>query len=245
VTHIDERRLETDLGYRFGYLAEFMEFASEDVAAIHAAAPALAPLVPDLVDAVYDKLSDYDATWRHFLPRQHGYEGALPASLEELTQEHEQIRFRKGHLARYLASLVTKAYDAKMVEYLDMVGKMHTPRAGSPKLDVPLVQMNALMGFVSDALIGTILGLGLDRVQEVRTVRAFNKLLWLQNDLINRHYQGAPKPSRRVDMTWTLEPVENEDGRSGCDHVERLDRTIPGRRPEHPGWDSGGPAIVN
>ena len=56
--------------------------------------------------------------------------------------------------------------------------------------------MNALMGFVSDALTGTILGLGLDREQEVRTVRAFNKLLWLQNDLINRHYQGAREPSR-------------------------------------------------
>ena len=25
----------------------------------------------------------------------------------------------------------------------------------------------------------------------MRTVRAFNKLLWLQNDLITRHYQDA------------------------------------------------------
>ncbi len=78
MTHIDERRLETDLGYRFDYLAEFMGFAAEDIAAIHAAAPALAPLVPTLVDAVYDKLQDYDATWRHFLPRQHGYDGPVP-----------------------------------------------------------------------------------------------------------------------------------------------------------------------
>jgi hypothetical protein len=209
VTHIDERRLETELGYRFGYLAEFLGFDSEDIAAIHAAAPALAPLVPSLVDAVYDKLNGYDATWRHFLPRQHGYEGSLAESVEGLTQEHEQIQFRKRHLGRYLVSLVTKAYDAKMVEYLDMVGRMHTPKAGSPKLDVPLVQMNALMGFVSDALIGTILGLGLDREQEVRTVRAFNKLLWLQNDLINRHYQGPPEPSRRVEVSRALEPVEN------------------------------------
>ena len=45
---------------------------------------------------------------------------------------HEQIKFRKGHLGRYLASLVTKAYDAKMVAYLDMVGRIHTPRAGAP-----------------------------------------------------------------------------------------------------------------
>ncbi|HEY2157650.1 MAG TPA: protoglobin family protein [Isosphaeraceae bacterium] len=187
---IDEARLETDLAYRFGYLARFMGFGAEDVEAIHAAAPHLAPLVPTLVDAVYDKLHGYDATWRHFMPRQSGYGGAVPERLEELTMDHAQIQFRKGHLARYLEALVTRTYDDKMVQYLDMVGKMHTPRAGSAALDVPLVQMNALLGFVADALTATILGLGLPREQEVRTVRAFGKLLWLQNDLINRHYQA-------------------------------------------------------
>jgi hypothetical protein len=195
VKRIDEGRLESDLGYRFGYLAEFMGFGPNDVAAVHGAAPALAPLVPTLVEAVYQKLHTYDATWRHFLPRQSGYDGPPPADLGELTPDHPQIRYRKEHLARYLAALVTKPYDGKMVEYLDMVGKMHTPKAGSAAIDVPLVQMNALLGFVSDALTVTILGLGLDREREAATLRAFNKLLWLQNDLINRHYQEAREPA--------------------------------------------------
>ena len=110
-------------------------------------------------------------------------EKPVPASLRK-----RFIRFRKEHLGRYLAALVTKPYDGKMVQYLDMVGKIHTPKAGSKELDVPLVQMNALMGFVADALTATILGLGLDRATEVRTLRAFCKLLWVQNDLIVRHY---------------------------------------------------------
>jgi Protoglobin len=188
---IDEQRLEEDTVYRVGYLSEFMGFGAEDIAAIHSAAAHLAPLVPVLVDAVYDKLFSYDATKRHFVPRQFGYHGPVPESIEALTQDHEMIQFRKAHLARYLVALVTRDYDGKMISYLDMVGKMHTPNAGSPELDVPLVQMNALLGFVSDALINVILGLGLDRESEVRTVRAFNKLLWLQNDLITRHYQAA------------------------------------------------------
>lgn len=186
--HIDEARLESDLGYRFGYLTEFMGFSAEDVAAIHASASVLAPLVPALVDAVYDKLQTYDSTWRHFLPRQHGYEGSIPENLEQLGMDHAQIQFRKQHLARYLAALVTKPYDGKMLNYLDTVGKMHTAKAGASEIQVPLVQMNALMGFVADALTATILGLGLPREREVQTVRAFQKLLWLQNDLINRHY---------------------------------------------------------
>ena len=196
LTQIDEPRLETDLTYRFGYLAEFIGFGPADVAAVHAAAPHLAPLVPGLVDAVYEKLHTYDATWRHFVPRQHGYAGEAPIDLAHLTLDHPQIAFRKQHLGRYLVALVTKPYDGKMVEYLDMVGKMHTDKAGSKELFVPLVQMNALMGFVSDALTATVLGLGLDRDAEARTLRAFGKLLWVQNDLISRHYArpGAGVP---------------------------------------------------
>ena len=192
---IDEKRLESDLGFRFQYLAEFMGFGPDDIATIHAAGPALAPLVPTLVDAVYEKLHSYDATWRHFVPRQFGYEGAVPKTLDEVTVDHEMIQFRKQHLARYLTTLVSKPYDGKMIAYLDFVGKMHTPKAGAKELVVPLVQMNALLGFVADAFNNTILNLGLDREQEVRTLRAFSKLLWLQNDLINRHYQGPSVPT--------------------------------------------------
>jgi hypothetical protein len=185
---IDEPRLETDLGYRFGYLAEFVGFGSDDIAAVHDAAPLLAPLVPVLVDAVYDKLHSYTSTWRHFVPRQHGYTGEAPIDLASLTMDHPQIVFRKQHLARYLTALVSRKYDGKMVEYLDMVGKMHTEKAGSKELFVPLVQMNALMGFVADAVNATIFGFGLDQETEAKTVRAFSKLLWIQNDLIVRHY---------------------------------------------------------
>ncbi|MFM7846931.1 MAG: protoglobin family protein [Planctomycetota bacterium] len=189
MNHIDEPRLESDLGYRFQYLAEFMGFDAADIAAIHGSASLLGPLVPGLVNAVYNKLQTYDATWRHFLPRQSGYTGDIPTELTELTADHPQIQFRKNHLARYLVALVTKPYDGQFLGYLDMVGKIHTPGAGSTEINVPLVQMNALMGFVADAVTSTILGLNLDRAAEVSTLRAFQKLLWIQNDLIHRHYQ--------------------------------------------------------
>ena len=193
---IDERRLESDTGYRFGYLAEFIGFAEEDIAAIHASAGLLAPKVAGLVDAVYVKLFGYDATKRHFVPRQEGYEGPTPESIEALTLDHPLIAFRKQHLGRYLETLVTRPYDAKMVSYLDMVGKMHTEKSGNAQLLIPLVQMNALLGFVADALTATILGMGLGAETQTRTLRAFGKLLWIQNDLIGRHYQANPGPSQ-------------------------------------------------
>lgn len=193
--HIDENRLESDLAYRFEYVSQFMGFSAEDIQAIHAAAEHLAPLVPQLVDAVYDQLFSFDATKRHFVPRQSGYEGDVPENIDTLKPDHEMIQFRKQHLGRYLVNLVTKPYDASMWNYLDLVGKIHTPNFGSKDLDVPLVQMNALMGFVSDALLQTLCRLGLDQNTERRTVFAFNKLLWIQNDLITRHYQAEPVAS--------------------------------------------------
>jgi hypothetical protein len=186
---IDEPRLETDLQYRFQYLAEFIGFNESDVATILGAAKHLAPVVPALVEAVYKKLFTYDATARHFVPRQSGYEGETPVRLEDLTPSHPMIAFRKDKLARYLAKLVTGPYDAKMATYLDMVGKIHTEKAGSPMLVVPLVQMNALMGFVADALLATLFSLELPQAEKVQAIRSFNKLLWIQNDLITRHYQ--------------------------------------------------------
>ncbi|MFQ3648801.1 MAG: protoglobin domain-containing protein [Gemmataceae bacterium] len=71
---------------------------------------------------------------------------------------------------------------------IDMVGKLHTAKAGNLEVVVPLVQINALMGYVAESLLNTILNLGLERETEKRTLRAFNKLLWVQNDLLVRHY---------------------------------------------------------
>ncbi len=185
---MDETRLDKDTPYRVRYLAQFMGFCQEDIQAIHDSAAHLGPLVPSLVDAIYVRLFNFDATKRHFLRRNEGYQDALPATLEELTLDHPQIKMRKQHLSAYLVRLVTKPYDDAMSEYLDMVGKIHTQKGGNLEIVIPLVQMNALMGFVSDALVTTLLKLPLHCDQKIKMVRAFGKLLWIQNDLIARHY---------------------------------------------------------
>ncbi|REJ67054.1 MAG: hypothetical protein DWQ31_12385 [Planctomycetota bacterium] len=187
---IDEAVLEVDTVARYRYLAEFIGFDETDAAAIHQLAGYLAPHINRIVERTYEKLLAYDATARHFLPRQHGFDGELPASLAALSADDAQIQFRKEHLSRYLMHLLGHAYNDKMAEYLDMVGKMHTPQAGSREIDVPLVQMNALMGLLSDCLLTQIMELDLDAATKIDAVRSWNKLLWIQNDLIGRHYQA-------------------------------------------------------
>ena len=180
----------------------------QDVAVIHCLQLQLMPHINRMVQTTYDKMLSYTSTARHFLPRQHGYEGTLPQDLSDLSQEDAQVQFRKEHLRRYLMSLLGNPYDARMTKYLDVVGKIHTPHAGNKQINVPLVQMNALMGLLSDVLTDMIFRLEMDRHEAQMAVRAFGKLLWIQNDLINRHYSGAPqgepqpKPSQPAPAAW-------------------------------------------
>lgn len=130
IQHIDPASLNS-LPERVSYLRKFINFSEEDAAALHAAAPVVAPLVPAVVDAVYTKLLSFDITAVAFTPRQTGYTGEVPTSINDLSHEHPQIKFRKDFLRQYLVKLVTMDYNNQQSwEYLDKVGLMHTGVAG-------------------------------------------------------------------------------------------------------------------
>lgn len=186
--HVDEQKLEQGSQARYEFLAEFIGFDPDDVRLIQAAAPHIGPKIADLVDRTYEKLLAFDATARHFLLPQSGLGEHGATNLADLSADDPHIRFRKDHLNRYFMALIGRSYDAAMVRYLDMVGKMHTAKAGSSEITVPLVQMNALMGLISDLLTETLIDSALDDRTTQATVRSFQKLLWIQNDLISRHY---------------------------------------------------------
>ncbi|KAF5318916.1 hypothetical protein D9611_013656 [Ephemerocybe angulata] len=185
-----------DFQQRIGYLREFIGFSSEDAEALHAAKPVVAPLVPVVVDAVYEKLLSFSVTAKAFVPRQTGYQGTAPTRLGDLSQEHPQIKFRKDFLARYLVKLVTMDYnDLSSWEYLDKVGLMHTGNAGfahrekKPPLRVEYMHCAILLGYVEDILVNAVLTHpDLDDATKTAVLRAFNKIVWIQNDLFARHY---------------------------------------------------------
>lgn len=108
--HIEPSSL-SDLESRVSYLKAFVGFTAADAQAIHASKPVVAALVPGIVDTVYRKLLSFDITAQSFVPRQTGYDGDAPASLEELDLEHPQIKFRMSFLRGYLVKLVTMDYE--------------------------------------------------------------------------------------------------------------------------------------
>lgn len=188
---LDEQRLELDLAYRYEFLKNFIGFGDEDVAAIRKVLAELVVLMPDIVKAQYDKLLAYDATARHFVERPHGCASPPPESLADLSAKHGQVKYRMDHMQSYLMQLIGHPFDSKIAVLLDAVGKMHTPKTGNPKINVPLVQMNAFMGMLADLLTERLLALNTDYDTKINCLRAFQKILWMQNDFIVRHYAAA------------------------------------------------------
>ncbi|TFK62893.1 hypothetical protein BDN72DRAFT_902847 [Pluteus cervinus] len=189
VEHVEREKLYTDTVYRFTYVAKFVDFGADDVAAIKATAPIVAPLVPAIVDAVYEKLFSFDITKQVFMPRNDGFKGNTATSFEDLTLTHDQIKFRKDFLSRYLLKLVSADYtNTSFISYLDWVGRIHTdsPKKKS-RINVEYIHINALFGWLNGFLIEALE----DKVEETeraRTLSAYSKLLWIQNDLFARYY---------------------------------------------------------
>lgn len=195
---IDPRSLR-ELTPRVSYLKSFLQFTDEDGAAIQASKDIVAPLLPTILDAVYTHLLSYDITAKAFVPRQSGQDPSEPTpnSVADLSLDHPSIRYRQDFLKRYLVRLVSNtdwSDTSSLWEYLDKVGIMHTGEAGfkhrekkSP-LRVEYTHMGLLLGFVEDLVVGAVMGAEIDMATKVKVTRAFNKLLWIQNDLFARHY---------------------------------------------------------
>lgn len=201
--HISEKDLN-DFSSRIEYLRNFIGFTTSDAAALHAAKDVIAPLLPAVVDAVYQKLLSFDITAKSFVPHQSGYTGETPTDtkLSDLSQEHPHIIFRKNFLTGYLVKLVTMDYaKAESWEYLDKVGLMHTGKAefghrfvfcptrflflltcqlyrvSKPALRVEYTHCSILLGYVEDILINAVITHpSLDIATKNTVVRAANKV---------------------------------------------------------------------
>ena len=86
---------------------------------------------------------------------------------------------------------------------------MHTGAPGfkhrerRPELRVEFIHLALLLGYLEDMIMGAVMGMDdVELSTRLSVVRAWNKLLWIQNDLFAKHY------------TKDVEEIEKE-GKSG------------------------------
>lgn len=184
---------------RVRYLASFLSFSPSDGAAINASKPLLVPLVPAILDIVYSKLLEYDITAAAFVPRQDDKEsGPAPTIPQDLSLNHEHIRLRQDFLKKYLVRILDNdnwTPESPFWAYLDTVGIAHTGvpgfkhRVKKAALRVEYMHLGLLLAYVEEVFVSTVLDMDqLDMKTKKAVLLAWNKVLWIQNDLFARHY---------------------------------------------------------
>lgn len=194
----DDDVIYKDLRERVRYLTHFIQFTEQDVEALNEFQPILLPLVDELVDNVYHHLFQFDVTKQVFMPRKGGEEGRMMSDLRDLSLDAPQIEQRKRTFSVYMRKLVTSDYDDFATwQYFDHIGIMHTGQnelkhrklMGKEPLYVDLMHLSLLLGWTLDVLTPVILSYTDYPLQRrIDIMRAFQKVIWIQNDLFTRHY---------------------------------------------------------
>ncbi|KAJ2918183.1 hypothetical protein MD484_g2253, partial [Candolleomyces efflorescens] len=194
----DEDLLYTNLRERVKYITQFVNFTEHDVEALNDFQPILLPMVPQLVDNVYHHLFKFDVTKKVFMPRKEGHEGRMLADLHDLALDAPQIELRKRTFAVYMRKLVTLDYDDFATwQYFDHIGIMHTGKnelkhrklMGKAPLFVDLMHLSLLLAWTLDVLTPVILSYTeYPLSRRIEIMQAFQKVVWIQNDLFSRHY---------------------------------------------------------
>ncbi|KAK8102652.1 hypothetical protein PG984_015798 [Apiospora sp. TS-2023a] len=207
--HVSREELYTDIHARVKYLHSFLDFNSQDIAALQSCAKYFKQLIPAVVNIVYQKLLAYDLTARALSTRSTTTPGnvsaspltpMVPGSTSQQSQQQPQpqqegeqflnesspqIQHRKLFLRAYLYKLCSDPSAPELWEYLDKVGMMHVGLGRKHPLHIEYIHMGACLGFIQDILTDAIMShpkLSLQR--KTAFVRAIGKVIWIQNDLI-------------------------------------------------------------
>ncbi|KAL1887010.1 hypothetical protein Cpir12675_006756 [Ceratocystis pirilliformis] len=182
--HIDRKSLYTSLEARIAYLHDFLDFNSDDLAALALGAKFVKDLIPAVVHLIYRKLLNYDITARAFQFRDTRGEGPVEDQLDENSPELKQ---RKMFLNSYLAKICSDQSQMAFWEYLDNVGAMHVGLKRVQPLHVEYIHINATLCLIQNLLNESILTYnGLPMSKRIAMVRALGKVIWIQNDLFSK-----------------------------------------------------------
>lgn len=185
---VDEAALETDVVYRFRYVRDFVGLTSSDIEAIRESSQLLREKTPQLADSLLMKLMETDETMRFFVPTDAARNVRRSASSQKLTPDHPRVLEIRRNIIEFLDELVSGNYeDEAFARKLDEIGATHA-RTDRADAKVPIMQINAMMGFLSDRLMAKARSLGLPHDREVALITALQKMIWIQMNMMARHY---------------------------------------------------------
>lgn len=192
--HIDPLALASHLTDRIFYLQQFLSFSSTDGAAIQASGTLLAPKIPQILDSIYAKLLSFDITASAFVPTTlNDPQGDMaPRAVQELSLSHPHVKRQMSFLRGYILRIVRNkdwSVNSPIWAYFDKVGLMHTGTLGkSNDIRVEYIHLGLLLAWLANIVNTSVLAMELEEQTKSDVIAAWNKLIWIQNDLFAKYY---------------------------------------------------------
>jgi hypothetical protein len=141
VLSVDEDRLDTDLYYRFQFLAEYFNFTNRDIAFIHEHIEFIKSLVPRVIEKSLEKLLNFDVTRRLLLGTIHGVATELTTDPDELTMQSPSIKQRATVFEELFYEMFSSKFDE---EYFNKtLARRLSYKWGNKMVDVPMALNSA------------------------------------------------------------------------------------------------------
>jgi hypothetical protein len=162
----------SDPSARMRSMMAFIGFTDADQRALLDSVPVLGPVLPSLLDAIYNHLLSFEDTRKIFL----GQRGEVDPSY---------IALRKEHLTQWVLRTAGVAGEpGSLPGYIMETGRRHTGVAGEPNRVVPPRFMVGLAAFVQSALWGALFDALPDKPRDVlRFGSAWSKMLMVQLEM--------------------------------------------------------------
>ncbi|KAG9018536.1 hypothetical protein FRB90_011512 [Tulasnella sp. 427] len=191
-TVVSKDAIRTNLHARVSYLVSFIGFSSADAEALQAVAPHIRPHLPGIGEAMYNKMWSFDVTRQSLTQPNNPH---IPRNAD-LSQARERMRYMTSFQGHWLLKIFIADWeDLSTFAYFDRVGLSHIGesafrhRGERGTYQVDYVHIGLLLGHLTDLLTQRILQLEQITMEEkIKAISALTKAMWIQNDLISRHY---------------------------------------------------------
>jgi len=184
-----------DSGQYFRYMAEFVGFCDDDIAAVRETRFIIEKYLPKMIGEFYAQLLRYPPTRKYFLKK----DGAIDQDYLQLRMQHQYNFWRRA---------ASGTYDDEFASFVDYVGRAHTSHGADPHIYIPERYVIGMVGFVQHA-ISEALHFELHEIDpdlEDRAVRAWNLLAMVLLEMLSRAYGNE----RQAETFESLAPVQEE-----------------------------------
>ncbi len=171
------KRGAADAGRFFDYMADFVGFTEEDVAAIRETRFIIEKYIPSIVAGFYTQLLRFPATRGHFLRK----DGSV---------DQENLQLRMQHQANFWRRAASGEYDDDFARYIDYVGRAHTSQGADSHIYIAERYIIGMVGFVQQRVAEALQSelREIDAELGARAAKAWNTLLIVILELLARAY---------------------------------------------------------